>query len=291
MSNNDNTNNMQATQVGSLTRITIGAPVATSGAPQAQPQEPHTVARGVTRFNMAPGGEATNTGVTRYNSGQEVHTSVMATLQRDRNGPSVEIEPGNPASRTLLSTAVRAGLVEPSGAAGEYRDRGSRSDGSAENSEAAPAADLEATQADPGKGVFDPQDDSDWDSLIEPLPQHSYDQASASVTLAVLSGADSLDSAAQQLAKSAGLSPVEANFIVREGHDMYERIVAKEAAAVGVQDKKAFYDWMRDTKPRALQEAIQSLTAGRDASKFGVMALEFNRYNSAQAQDQRRRDR
>lgn len=64
---------------------------------------------------------------------------------------------------------------------------------------------------------------------------------------------------------------------------MYERLVATEASAAGVQDKAGFYGWLRESKGRALQSAIQSLTMGRDVTQFRALASEYARHNTPEA--------
>lgn len=123
-----------------------------------------------------------------------------------RSQTTVELVPGVAGSRTFIRQALADGLIEPVGQ-GQYRDKGA-APGAAEGSpEGQPEADLEESPIDPGNGVFDPQEDADWNAAIEPLPQSAYDATAASVTVAVLSGADNLDRAAANLAEQAAFLP------------------------------------------------------------------------------------
>lgn len=269
---------MTTSQVGSVTRVTIGG--ATAAAPTTAPQESTRIASGVTRINMGSdgmAGEVIQSGVTKYNSFTDRNTStVAATLQRVNGQDTVELVPGMAGSRTNVKTAINDGLIIPLGN-GQYQDRGHGNN--APTAQAAPEAD----PVDPGQGVFDPAEDEAWNAAIEPLPQHSFDSAAASVTNAILSGAGNLERAAMQLAESAAITPALAAQYVQEGYEMHERIVAREAAALGVTDKAGFYSWMQEHKNRALHNAVQSLTAARNVQPFRTLALEYTRYTSEQA--------
>lgn len=265
-----NTAGMTVTQQGSITRMAIGQPEA---APAAVPYEANKVSQGTARLNMGHG-EVTQAGVTRYQAGQDRPTgSVMATRQNVNGHDTIELEPGNPASRTHLKAALAAGLVEPVGS-GEYRDKGTP-EGTTGPAADAPADGLEDAPADPGKGVFSPEEDKDWAADIEPLPQHAYDAAVASVTVALLSGASSPEKAAQNLAEQAAIPMELAMQYVDAGYAMHERIVAREVASLGVTDKESFYTWARESKSKALQNAIQQLTLARNVTPFRHLALEF----------------
>jgi hypothetical protein len=229
-------------------------------------------------------------GVTRHNTFHDRNTStVAATLQRVNGHDTVELIPGMSGSRTHVRTAINDGLIIPIGN-GQYQDRGASVNSPAPAaSQAAPVAAPQGDPVDPGVGVFSPSEDEDWNAAIEPLPQHSFDSAAASITAAILSGANNLDRAATQLAESAGIEPGLAAQYVQEGYEMHERIVAREAAALGVTDKEGFYAWMQEHKVRPLQNAVQCLSAARDVQPFRTLALEYTRYTSEQAAKMRPR--
>jgi hypothetical protein len=286
--------NITIQQHGNVTRVTHGdTSDSSSGSPLVTPQESSRVSAGPIRFDMSTGAIQQG-GTTRYQAGEERSgsSSVMATLQRDRSGASVELEPGNSASRTLLATAVRSGLVEPSGSPGEYRDR-QTAQPAGEVGANEPGEAPEEAPKDPGEGVFNASDDADWNDVIAPLDQSAYDSAAASVTVAVLSGADGFQKATAKLAEHAGLAPDIAADIISMGYDFYETTVSREVASLGLsgESKAEFYEWARLNKGSSLHQAIQSLTTGRDVSGFRNLALEFQRHNSPQAQEIRRRTR
>jgi hypothetical protein len=58
---------------------------------------------------------------------------------------------------------------------------------------------------------------------------------------------------------------------------MFEGIVAREVAKAGIEagSKDAFYEWCRTSKGKALQNAIQSLTMGRNVRPFVQLAHEY----------------
>ena len=298
MNHNTNTNNNSASNVvteqnGGMTRVSFGQPPA-SEAPSAAPYEANRVSTGPIRLNMHTW-EVSQGGAARYSTGQDrSNTSVAATLQRVNGADTVELIPGVAGTRTHIRQAVQDGLIEPVGN-GQYRDRGNSqapAPGSTNESTSTPASQEPDEQSslppvDAGFGVFDAEETADWDAAIEPLPQHAYDAASASVVTSILTGSDSLDKAALNLAEQAGMDTGLAAQFVNEGYAMYERIVATETAAMGVTDKPAFYAWLRDSKQKPLQAAMQSLTAQRDVQPFRTLAIEYGRYTSEQARNMR----
>ena len=275
-------------QNSGVTRVAHGAaPVQLA---DTGPQESSRVYGGATRISSSDDAP-TQSGTARYTVGQDASTSsVMATLQSVNGKQTVELVPGVPGSRTFIRQALADGLIEPVGN-GQFRDKGQASgtpEGTSNDLQEAPP---EVAPVDPGKGVFDAGETEDWNAAIEPLSQHSYDAASASVTVAVLSGSDNLDRAAANLAEQAAIAPALAAQFIREGHDMYERIVAKAVATEGVSDKAGFYEWLRQSKGRALQSAIQSLTQSRDVGQFRTLAAEYSRHSSPQSQSLKSRMR
>lgn len=276
---NDNTTQMTISQQGNTTRMTMGLPAA---APTETPHEVARVHQGPIRFNMGHG-EVNQSGVIKYTVGQDRDTSsVAATLQRVNGADTVELIPGNTASRTHIRQAIADGLIEPAGP-GLWRDKQAATRSEVTASPAAAASEMAPKESlvDPGAGVFSPEEDALWAEDIEPLPQYAYDAAASSVTIAVLSGAETLDKAAMTLAELAAISPELASEYVEHGYAMHERIVAREVATMGIDDaqKPEFYSWLRNNKGRALQGAIQSLAMGRDITPFKTLALEFKRHH------------
>jgi hypothetical protein len=268
--------NITVIQNGNVTRVQHGAPSADTASPVAAPYEPNRVGNGAYRLDMHSG-ELSQSGVTKYAVGQDRDiSSVAATLQIVNGQQTVELIPGNPASRTNIKQAIADGLIEPVGP-GLWRDKGQVAAAPDKASEGPKGGLEDQQQVDPGAGVFDPEDDQAWNVDIEPLPQHAYDSAMASATVAILSGSDNLEAATTKLAEQAAI-PVElAAEYTEHGYAMYERVVAKEVAKAGVEadQKEAFYSWVREHKGKALQHAIQSLTMGRNVQPFVQLAHEF----------------
>jgi len=275
--NNSNSNSIETILPGGIQRLTIGSVAAPVG-PTA-PYEATKVRGGVTRYQFGAEAAATTSGTTKHLAGQDQPTgSVMATLQRHANGDSVELIPGIPGSRTAIKTALADGLIEAVGN-GHYRDRVT---GAPVGSDGAPKVTPEAPKdapIDPGLGVFDATEDALWAEDIKDLDQSAYDSAAALVTIAVMRGEDNLDKAAMRLSESAGIEPALAAEYVSEGYAMYERVVSNEITAAGVTDKAAFYGWLQQSRGRALEQAVQSLTAYRDVGPFRTLAAEWNRHN------------
>ena len=278
---------MTVTTNAGLTRMTIGAVEQPQSLTAPVAYEPNRVSTGVTKLTIGSSGNDSieQSGVTRHNTFHDRNTSsVMGTMQRVNGVDTVELQPGNSASRTNIKQALKDGLVTPIGN-GLYANA---SEGRSYQPQQQPAATTdgnatEQLQADPGAGVFIPEEDAQWQDWIDPLPQHSFDAASAGVTAAVLAGDDGFAKSAAMLAESAGIEVAEALNYVEEGYALHERHVAREAAAMGVTDKQGFYGWLREAKPQALHRAIQALSAARDVTPFRVLALEYTRFTSEQA--------
>lgn len=279
---------------GSMTRMTIGSVEQPQSLTAPVAYEPNRVSTGVTKLTIGSSGSSNSieqSGVTRHNTFHDRNTSsVMGTMQRVNGTDTVELQPGNSASRTNIKQALKDGLVTPIGNglyANASEGRGYQPTQQQQSQQAttgsATGDTTEQPQADPGLGVFIPEEDAAWQDWIDPLPQHSFDAASAGVTAAVLAGDDGFAKSAAMLAESAGIEVAEALNYVEEGYALHERHVAREAAAMGVTDKQGFYGWLREAKPQQLHRAIQSLSAARDVQPFRVLALEYTRYSSAQA--------
>jgi len=274
-----------------MTRMTIGAVEQPQSLTAPVGYEPNRVSSGVTKLTIGSAGSSNSieqSGVTRHNTFHDRNTSsVMGTMQRVNGVDTVELQPGNSASRTNIKQALKDGLVTPIGNglyANASEGRGYQPTQQPQQQPAANTGDTtEQLQADPGFGVFIPEEDAQFQAWIDPLPQHSYDAASAGVTAAVLAGDDGFAKSAGMLAESAGIEVAEALNYVEEGYALHERHVAREAAAMGVTDKQGYYQWLRESKPHQLHRAIQALSAARDVSPFRLLALEYTRHTSAQA--------
>lgn len=223
---------------------------------------------------------ASGAGLIERSHARHVHSTagtrgdaITATLNSSW-GPAatVELEPGNPASRTDVATAVRLGLIRPR-LGGGYEDVANQ----AEAREAALAEPQEVPQEDPGAGLFSAAEDHAYAQLIDPLPQHAYDGALASMVAAVAHGKGTEDAAAAQLSEAAGIEPTQAAEMVAAAHAHYSRVVARALAPLGLTGDHlaAAYVHMQTKEPARLQDAIQRLTHGRDVGGFKVLAQSY----------------
>lgn len=253
-----------------VTRVIYGIPATNAPALSVPPST--RVCGGVVRFTNGDAAATETGGTARHSVSFDGNTggSVLATMQRQGQHQTVELQPGNPASRTQLAVALREGLIRET-APGIYQDMAGAPEALAA---AVNAPAEEPAAASDGAEHIDAEDEQDFARAIDPLPQHSYDAAVASAGLAVITGGD-LSRAAADLAASAGIEPERARDYVEAGVAMHERTVAR---AVGLEGdrKAAFYEFTRE-HPRQLQEAVQRLVGQRDAGGFVELARQFKR--------------
>jgi hypothetical protein len=259
------------TPEGFVTPEDIAANAQAATPPQPTIQPTARVVGGTERFTAGAGSESM--GPANYVASQAgvAGGSVAATLQGYGAQRSVELEPGNPASRTLVAHAIRDGLLIR-----DYAGNLIDAPDQAERVADAQKQPEEQKQEDPGEGHFDADADKAWAAAIEPLPQHAYDGAAASVIGAVTTGNWGLDRVAEGLAKSASLEPGEARAFVEAGYQMHRAVVDRTAASVGIDGPllQQFYADAR-SRPGELQNALQELVLRRDVSAFKRMASQF----------------
>lgn len=224
-------------------------------------------------------------GLSKFMYGQDTPqaTSVMTSKRRENGQLTVELEPGNPASRTHIATAARLGLVSEV-APGVWIDAGS---GGPWSQPAAPYAAPQgdqfapdpATLADPGEGGFLPGEDAAFAGLIEPLSQGSFDAALARGAAVAVESADAgaLARVAVELAKAEGLEPADAEAVVAQAHAHYQRVVDRAMDAAGIPQGQLpeFYNWLRTSEPAAMRNAIDRVLHSRDLSWFKRLATEW----------------
>ncbi len=214
------------------------------------------VARHVVSFDGVPGG------------------SVMATRQRVNGQDTVELQPGIPGTRTVISQALRDNLIREI-APGVFED-------------ATAAGDIQHTAQPQAQGpeqqpevpaYIDTEDEALWAEDIAPLPQHSYDAASASAIAAILQG-ESFEGTTRRLAESAQLTPELAADFVNEGYAKGRRMVDRALAPLGLSGDRLeqFYEAARE-RPQELQEAMQRVWYANDASGFQAMATAWKVQN------------
>lgn len=213
--------------------------------------------------------------------------SIMDTLQRDRSGYSVETIPGVSGSRTLITAAVRDGLVRPR-VGGGWEDVTSPT-GEQRTLAAVEAEQQAATaavqQEDGNKAAeaaefIDAEDEKLWAEDVAPLRQDAHDSALASAIGVVALGVGSFEDTARSLAKSQGIDPALALDYVEQGAAMHERTVARILAKEGISDarKEEAYEHFR-SQPAKLQDALQKLVYSNDATAFRAMATSFKASN------------
>lgn len=203
--------------------------------------------------------------------------SIVSTLQ-GRYGPSesVELQPGNPASRTSVDSAVNLGLIRKD-EAGNWVD--AATDGAPTPAEAdrdqeeQGAADAEVFDADAFRAYAD---------AIAPLPQTAFDVAQAHAMAGVFEGQTLSQVAAEvghRLATESGigLEPSRAAEVVRQGVQYHESTVARVAAQEGIDAsmKDAFYESLRKGNQAGLQDALGKLLYQGDPSGFRALAKAY----------------
>lgn len=208
--------------------------------------------------------------------------SRVVTLQRSGTQQTVELEPGNPASRTDVATAHRMGVIQRD-AAGNWIDAGQvqtfhsaplqqpqdRAQAEAQHLERQQAAQL----ADAG---FDPAAQAQWQAAIEPVPQAAFDAAQARLVAAVAAGsADGVEEAALKLAESTGMQPDEAAALVAQGVTHYTTAIERVTARVGVTDLGAFGNWARRNDPHVFSHALRMMIVAADATSLRSLATRY----------------
>lgn len=240
------------------TRVHTGAISITAGDQEAQSSGP------VTRHFVSFGGTAGG--------------SVAATLQNVNGRQTVELIPGNPATRTDIRSAVRDGLVER-GAGGRWEDAAGK-DAAVQALQEPQQAPEEAPQVHPeDAAIFDPAVDAQWNADIAHVPQGAYDAAVAS-TIGLLVNGGNLDSTARNFAEAAQMEPADAEALLDAGFSFYGNQVTAALAPLGITGDRldAFVEGLEKNQ-RVYQDSVQRLVHSRDLSGFRTAAVEFLRHN------------
>lgn len=270
--------NGTVTQHGNVTRVSHGHPIQEVGDTPANA----SVRVGGTVHRIVNGLEVESTRVTRHQEGlpSQTNGSIMSTMRREGRSPSVELIPGNPASRTSLETAVRDGLVREV-APGLYVD--------ALPTQLQPLPGDQQPQQGPQKGQEEAKTDAPfswvnqndmalWNEDVAPIGQHSYDSAVASVVALVGGGSGSLESIAERLAASEGMEPELAQQYVNEGVAFYKDSLSRDLVnTAGLQKTQVepFYEWVK-TKPE-LNRALSQLMHEGKTAEFRSLAIAYKR--------------
>jgi hypothetical protein len=209
--------------------------------------------------------------------------SVASTLQTRYGPPSVELEPGNPSTRTSVEVAARMGLIRRDDA-GNWLDAGTvDQQATARDREFNPQPEVQE-QHDPSQ-VFEHAQAVAFADAIEPIPQHAFDVAQAHAMAGVFEGqsfSQAVAEVSERLAQNAGgVEPSQVTDAVRQGFALYEAAVAKVAAAEGISpdQKDAFYASLRQGNQAGLQDALSRLVYGNDPTGFRALARSYANAN------------
>jgi hypothetical protein len=271
--------NGEVTQNGGLTRYAVGQETAPAVNPLAEEwSATGRISAGTIAVNMRTG-EAETKSFARHNVADEAPpVTIMSSLKRLNGHDTVELEPGNPASRTLLTTAARMGLVRDGAGFQDVPSLGKEGGHNAPDIAAitAPQDPLTIPQA-PALPPAEHFDEAEWQAFendIHDMPQVAYDTTVAIATVACLDGTG-LEAAATRLSRETGMEPARAAQYVEASVGMFTDVVTRAVAAEGVAlaDVDLFYSWCRGQ--RGLQNAIGALTSSRDVKPFQSMAREW----------------
>jgi hypothetical protein len=239
-------------------------------------------------IGMTAGGEVKQSGPARHSVSFEGTPggSILSSLQKSTGQPSVELEPGNPMSRTSVEAAIRMGALERD-AAGNLREVGTTTGN--EQKDAAQGGDQAAQGQEKGPNsdvpFFDAEDDALWQEDIGPLTQPGYEAAVASGIGAIARG-DDIEKTVRGLVQNEGIEPELAREYVQEGIAKEQRTVDKLMASIGIEGDSLdeCYEQMRQ-QPAKLQDALQRLVYGRDLSGFRTFGLEWQARQARTAKD------
>lgn len=277
-------------QVGGVTRVTHGAAPQEDPAVQALSQRTSIRVGGtVTRFNAITGEAASTASHLSYQQGADrpnQSASVMQSLRTEGGKRTVELLPGDPTSRTLLSVALREGLVVET-APGVFVDRnpfaGAGSQEETSGNVEAPSGEPEASSL----GIFDTGEMDIWSQEIAPIPQHSYDRAVAGVTAALATQTpERLDGVITALAESAGIEPERAREFIETGIEWHAETIARDLireVSMTREQVDDLWEHLRTRGDRRLAAAIQEVTSMGQSTLFREMAQEFMRRQAREA--------
>lgn len=247
-----------------------------------------------------------HTGATRYVAGQDSEVesgtftrhvvtdagaaggSILATLRREGGAATVETIPGNPASRTLVESALREGLLVRN-AAGALADVEAKGDAprtletvQAEQ-QAAQVAQQQAAmqaQAEADQGVFSAEEDAAYGEAMAAVPDEAYRPAVSKGIAAMALGQD-FDGVVRQLAESGRMELDAAEQAVEAGVAYFQNIADRAVMQVGIPEAHlpAFYESLRGN-PNLLMSALNAMTAARDVSVLRKAAREWASNNA-----------
>lgn len=220
---------------------------------------------GSLRCSTASDSVSQEVGITTVSSLSDVAAgSIMATMQTSYGSPTatmspsttVELEPGNPSTRTTLDVAERMGMVTRN-ALGIY--------------EAVGQAALETpseVQQDEAQGIelFSPAEEAQFASAIVDIPQALYDQAMVSAAASVAATGD-IEDLASSLAATCGMAPSQLQEVQASATAMFQAQADKTISALGVNPSE-FYDWARTHHGEKLGQAVRTQLTTRSVDGY-----------------------
>lgn len=279
------------TQVGGVTRVQHGQLPPED--PASLAATPHTATRvggKLTRFDGTTGGAETSSGFARHQHTQERPNhggSVMQTMRNEGGSKTVQLIPGDESSRTLLSVALRDGLVVET-APGIFTDRNAPGQTQQGANEAPQAADKPASTDPLDETVFDKGEYAIWAGETAHIPDASYDRAVAGVTAALsTANPEKLEGVVRALAQAEGMEPAQAQELIDTGIEWHAASLSKDlqkSMGMTAAQVDGLYDQLRERSHPRLAEAIQRLAVTGRSDVFREIALEFKR-QSAEATD------
>lgn len=223
-----------------------------------------------------------DTSTTRYVESQDgaAGGSVKATLRIGGPQASVELTPGQPWTRTSVDNAIRMGVLQRLGD-GTLIDVVS-TDGKQTTIESVMQAEKgqqaevqqEQQQAQEG-GYFNPVEDAAFQDEANSVSESAFYAAMAGVSQAVITGG-SIDAAAQQLARNAGIETSAAAEKIENITWYFEQVVGRAVQGVGVPADKVgdFREYLQG-EPSDFMGALQRLMHSRDVTGFQKLAQKW----------------
>ena len=205
----------------------------------------------------------------------------MATARNSIGSPTgqrlptttIELEPGNPGSRTTLAAAVILGMVAKT-AQGDYVAVGQQSQAPTQSPAEALAQAMQPEQpTEVGPELFAADQEAHYSSTIEAIPQQLYDRALISAADAIAETGNFEDFTAS-LASASGLPDHQIEAAKAAGMAMFQNQADTAVASLGA-DPQEFYQWAREHHKEALGRAIREQVTGRNLGGYRELAKTY----------------
>jgi hypothetical protein len=224
-------------------------------------------------YSLNQGGEVQSREVARHHVTHEgiAGGTVLSTLQTTFGKASVELSPGNPASRTGVEEAIREGHLERD-ASGQLREAAPKQ----QQQQVQQQHEQEQEQAASADAQhFDREDEQLWAQDIERLSQSGY-EAIVALSIGAIANGSSLDDVATGLAQREGMEPALAREYVEQGIAKETRVVSRLLSSMGIPEDQheAAFDHFRQ-RGLQLQDAMQRHVHTRDLNGWRQMAAEY----------------